>query len=195
MKDWLKQFAVVFLAGAGAVASPAVFAHTFGAHGAGFAEGFAHPFSGLDHLLVMLAVGLWAAQMGGAFLWRLPLAFLAAMAGGALLSSPLANAGWVEPALGATVVGMGLMLAFAVRLPAYFALLAVGLFAVFHGFAHGLEAPQAALPMDYALGFLSATACLHGIGVFLGLALSRFGFTLRAGGVAIAIAGAWVLSA
>lgn len=191
MKDTSKFLAVSSLAGAGLLAAPAAFAHTFGAHGADFAEGLAHPFLGLDHLLAMLAVGGWAAQLGGAALWRVPLAFLAAMAGGALLADAFAGAAWLEAGVAASVLALGALVALRLRLPGWAAMLAVGLFASFHGFAHGLEMPQAASPWAYGLGFLTATAGLQG----LGLALGRFGWAARVGGVAIAAAGLVLLAA
>lgn len=169
--------------------SPAAFAHALGAQGAAFAEGLAHPFLGLDHMLAMMAVGLWAAQQGGSALWRVPSTFLAAMAGSALLADPSLEATWLEPALGGSVLGLGLSVAFAMRLPGIAGLLAIALFASFHGYAHGLEMPQAASPVGYGLGFMSATAGLHLVGVLLGLRLRRFRFADRVGGMAIAAAG------
>jgi len=195
MKNQSKRLAVAFFAATGLLCAPAAFAHTFGAHGAGFAEGLAHPFLGLDHLLAILAVGVWAAQLGGAALWRVPAAFLAALVAGAWLADFFVDAAvWLETAIGASVLALGLLLAFAPRLPTWTAMLAVALFASFHGCAHGLEMPQAATPVAYGLGFLSATASLHLLGVVLGLALGRVRLAARAGGVAIAAAG-WLILA
>lgn len=194
MKNQSKFLAVSSFATAAVLFTPAVFAHTFGAQGAGFADGLAHPFLGLDHLLAMLAVGVWAAQLGGAALWRVPAAFLAAMAGGALLAIPLVDMAWLETAIGASVLALGVLVALALRLPSGSALLAVALFASFHGFAHGLEMPQTASPAGYGLGFLSATASLHLLGVLLGLFLGRVRFASRVGGVAIAAAGLLMLA-
>jgi urease accessory protein len=175
---------------AGAGASGAA-AHTFGAQGAGFAQGFAHPFGGLDHLLAMVAVGLWAAQRGGRALWAVPVAFVAMMAlggiGGALgLTLPL-----VELAIAASLVVLGIAVAFAVRLPVALSALVVGLFALFHGHAHGTELPETASALTYGLGFIAATAALHGIGIATGMLLKRDAgkILVRLGGAGIAATG------
>lgn len=193
MKANSKTRVFTLVAMAGMLFTPAVLAHTFGAHSAGFSDGLAHPFLGLDHTLAMLAVGLWAAQMGGSALWRVPSVFAAAMTGGALLANPLLDAPWLETAIGGSVLGLGLLVAFAMRLSGLLGLLAVALFASFHGYAHGLEIPQAASPLGYGLGFLLATASLHLVGVLLGLSLGRFRWVARAGGLAIATAGLLIL--
>jgi urease accessory protein len=195
MKANSKSIAFTLFAMTGMLFTPAVFAHTFGAHGAGFAEGLAHPFLGLDHTLAMVAVGLWAAQLGGPALWRVPSAFVAAMAAGAFLANPSMNSTWLETAIGGSVLGLGLLVAFAMRLPGILGLLAVALLASFHGYAHGLEIPEAASPLGYGLGFMLATASLHVVGVLLGLSMGRFRFVARAGGMAIATAGLLILVA
>ena len=195
MKDNSKSLAVFSFVGAGLLFTPAVFAHAFGAHGAGFAEGLAHPFLGFDHMLAMLAVGLWAAQLGGSALWRVPLAFVTAMAGGAILANPAMDVTWLEKAVGGSVLTLGLMVAFRLRLSSLFGLLVVSFFALFHGFTHGLEMPQAASPWGYGLGFMLATASLHLTGILVGLALGRGRFMLRAGGAAIAAAGLLLMAA
>jgi len=194
MKDRSKFLAVSSFAAVALLFTPAVFAHTFGAHGAGFAAGLAHPFLGADHLLAMLAVGVWAAQLGGEALWRVSAAFLAAMAGGASLADAFVDAAWLETAIGGSVLALGLLVALALRLPSGSAMLAVALFASLHGFAHGLEMPQAASPVGYGLGFLSATASLHLLGVVLGLGLGRVRLASQVGGVAIAAAGLLILA-
>ncbi|MDD5034258.1 MAG: HupE/UreJ family protein [Methylococcaceae bacterium] len=190
-----KSLIVYFIAGMGLLLAPAAFAHTVGAHGAGFVAGLAHPLLGIDHLLAMLAVGLWAAQSGGGALWRVPAAFVAAMAGGALLANNTVESSLLETAIAGSVLALGLMVGFALRLPGLSGLLAVSLFALFHGYAHGLEMPQAASPWGYGLGFLLATSSLHFAGVLLGLFLGRRQNLLRAGGLAIATAGLWLLAA
>ncbi len=190
-----KSVVFALLAAVGAMFAPAAFAHTFGAHGAGFAGGLAHPFLGLDHLLAMLAVGLWAAQLGGANLWRIPMAFVTAMAGGAVFANPSISVSWLETAIAASVLALGLMVAFRLRFPSLLGLLAVSTFALFHGFAHGLEMPQAASPYGYGLGFVLATASLHLAGVLLGLAVGRGRFALQAGGAAIAVVGLLMMTA
>lgn len=141
------------------------FAHT-GDHGAtGFIGGLVHPFMGLDHLLAMIAVGLWAAQQGGRARWAVPAAFVGAMA----LGASLAATGWVVPhvesgiALSVLVLGLLVATRHAASLLAGMSLVAV--FALFHGTAHGLEMPLTGSPMLYALGFLLSTLALHGVGV------------------------------
>jgi urease accessory protein len=167
---------------------PAVQAHNLAHEGATLLAGFSHPLFGWDHLLAMLAVGLWAAQQNERYLWRLPLVFVTLMTVGAIG----AGAGLVLPAsetgIATSLLVLGLLLAFAVRLPVLFSVIMVGLFALFHGFAHGAEMPQAASAMTYGLGFILATTLLHVFGIRLGR-LARGALTaklLRLGGGAIA---------
>ncbi len=148
-------------------------AHSFGAHGAGFGAGIAHPFLGLDHLLAMLAVGVWAAQLGGKALWRVPLAFMAMTA----LGSAVALSGIALPAVEAGIAGsvpiLGLLIAVAARIPVPASMLLVGAFAVLHGHAHGSELPQAASATLYGLGFLLATGMLHALGLLAGALIDQ----------------------
>ncbi len=170
-------------------------AHTSGAEGAGFAVGLAHPLQGLDHLLAMVAVGLWAAQLGGRAVWRVPAAFVAALVAGALLAMAGAGLPAVEPGIMASVLVMGLLVAGAVRLPVPAGAALVGLFALWHGHAHGAEMPQAAHPLLYGLGFVLATAALHAAGVALGWAAARAAAPVapRLTGAAVATAGLWAI--
>lgn len=179
---------------AGMAFSGNVLAHTFGAHGAGFAEGLTHPFLGLDHLLAMLAVGIWASQLGGPALWRLPLAFMAALAGGALLANLEIGSAVIETAIAGSVLVLGLLIAGAVRLRAAASLVLVATFALFHGHAHGLEMPQAGSPWGYGAGFLLTTAALHGAGVLLGISAGRLGVWVRVSGMAMAVTGLFLLA-
>ncbi|WP_457585518.1 HupE/UreJ family protein [Ensifer canadensis] len=152
-------------------AAPA-FAHLNPQEHGSFAAGFSHPLFGLDHILVMVAVGLWAAQIGGRALWVVPTAFVAMMAAGFALATAGIDLPFVEPAILASVVALGLLVAMAVRLDASVSAAVVGLFALFHGHAHGGELGSAgALP--FAIGFLIATAALHAAGIGLGVALGR----------------------
>ncbi len=175
-------------------ASP-VLAHTFGAAGAGLSAGLAHPFLGLDHLLAMVAVGLWAAQRGGAATWRVPGVFVAVMAVGALLGLAGAPLAAVEFGIAGSVLLFGILVALSARLPSGAGLALVGFFALFHGHAHGTELPLTAAPALYGLGFLVATLSLLGAGIGAGL-LARHPARpaarawLRAGGAVIAGAGA-----
>lgn len=169
-------------------------AHTFGAHDAGLGEGVLHPFIGLDHLLAMIAVGFWAAQLGGRALWQVPLAFVSVMAGGAVLAQlglPFAPA---EAMIAASVLVLGLLVAGSVRVSAPTGAMAVSVFALFHGYAHGLEMPQAGSPAAYAAGFVLATACLHLSGIGLGLLLSRVQLLSRLSGTALAATGVYLLA-
>ena len=173
-----------------ALASPA-HAHIIGAGGAGLAQGLAHPFSGLDHILAMVAVGIWAAQTGRPALWVLPAVFPLAMAFGGLLGVAGVPVPGIEAGIAASVLGLGLLIAFQVKPPLALSIALVALFALFHGHAHGMELPQAASSMLYGLGFVVATAVLHLIGVGLGLAirLPKGMTAIRVGGGAIAAAG------
>ncbi|ACY85971.1 HupE/UreJ family protein [Edwardsiella piscicida] len=155
-------------------AAPAL-AHTGAGATHGFWAGIYHPLSGLDHLLAMLTVGLWAAQRGGKARWRVPAAFVLTMiAGGALaLVTDRVPGQTVEFGITASVLVMGLLVAARVRLPLLPSCLLVGLFALFHGYAHGMEMPADASGLSYSLGFALVTALLHGAGLTLGLLFGR----------------------
>jgi urease accessory protein len=157
----------------------------------GFLHGLAHPFSGLDHVCAMLAVGLWAAQMGGRALWRVPLTFVSVMALGGLLGLANIPVPYVEGGIIISLVALGALLAFAVRLPWLFSAALVGVFAVFHGYAHGAEMPQDASGLEYAAGFVLATALLHACGMAAALLAKKYGRAewLRVGGAAILMCG------
>ncbi|CAO3404643.1 HupE/UreJ family protein [Azospirillum sp. 11R-A] len=171
---------------AGLVLPAVADAHTFGAHDAGFAHGFLHPIGGWDHLLAMVAVGLWAAQRGGAALWALPAAFVTAMIGGGLLGMTGIELPAVELGIAGSVIALGALIAAQSRLSLPVSLVVVSAFALFHGHAHGAEMPEAAQPLLYGLGFALATALLHGAGV--GAALSLRGI-VRGGTGALALRG------
>lgn len=188
-----KSLQTATFASAGLMLTPAAFAHDWGVAHASFAAGLAHPFAGLDHVLTMLAVGLWAVQLGGAARWRVPLAFIAAMAGGAWLASAHgASLFAIESLIGLSVIALGLLSVWAVRLPTRWAAGIVALFALAHGAAHGSEMPPLATGWGYGVGFLLATAGLHGLGLGLGRLLQQPRWQ-RAGGAAVALAGAWLL--
>ncbi len=175
-------------AGLALVASPA-FAHVGVGATSGFAAGFHHPLSGLDHMTVMVAVGLWAALKGGRALWVWPAAFVGVMlVGGALgmLHMPLP---FVEPAILASVVALGLLVALAVDLPVWVGAVIIGSFALFHGHAHGTEVPETVSGIEYMAGFALATAFLHGVGIAVAILLGQRwrGLTRAAGGVCAAI--------
>ncbi len=151
-------------------ASPAS-AHLNPAEHGSFMAGFSHPLSGLDHILVMVAVGLWAAMLGGRAIWMVPTAFVGSMAVGFGLAMAGVTMPLVEPVILASVVALGLLVATAVRLPAWIGMIVVGAFAVFHGHAHGSEVGAATM-VDYGIGFTMATVALHVVGIGLGLAIA-----------------------
>ena len=139
----------------------------------GFGSGFEHPLTGPDHFLAMLAVGIWGAQMGGRAVWSLPVTFplimaLAGLAG--MLGLPL---GAVEIGIALSIVGLGTAILLEWRPAEAVALPMVGVFAVFHGYAHGVELPSAADPADYAVGFVVATGMIHVMGIGIGLMVRR----------------------
>jgi len=171
-------------------------AHPLGVHGAGFASGLAHPFLGLDHVLAMVAVGLWAAQLGGRAIWAVPAAFIAVMVAGGALGMAGVALGPVELGIAASLVVLGALVTFGVRLPLAAAAALVGAFALFHGHAHGTELPEAASALGYAGGFVIATALLHATGVAAGRTLWRGAARpwLRLSGAAIAAAGVLIVA-
>jgi urease accessory protein len=139
----------------------------------GFASGFAHPLLGLDHLLAMVAVGVWGALVGGRALWMFPLAFVAAMTAGLMLGLGGVAVPFVEPVIALSVILFGAAVAAAIRpgLPLALAFIAVG--ALAHGHAHGTEMPMAAASYAYGAGMVLATALLHGAGVYVATAAIR----------------------
>lgn len=186
------RFLLPFLA-ALVVAAPAS-AHTGIGQTAGFAAGFLHPLGGLDHMLTMVAVGLFAGLFGKRVLWLVPAAFVAMMAAGGLYGFLGAPLPYVETGIALSAVALGVFIAFGVRLPAATAMAVVGLFALFHGHAHGSEMPAAATGLTYGLGFVAATALLHGAGIGAALGISRLNSRhgpalARISGAAIAAAG------
>lgn len=166
-------------------------AHTDSGNVGGFLSGFNHPLTGLDHIVAMVAVGLWGAFLGGRAMWTLPVVFPVVMAfGGAMgvLGVPLPG---VETGIALSGIILGLMVTFAARPPLWVAAVIVGFFAIFHGHAHGSELPAAANPLTYAAGFVISTGLLHLGGIAFGLLVKwPWGrIAIRAGGAAIAAIG------
>lgn len=161
----------------------------------GFMAGVMHPVGGLDHLLAMVAVGIWGAFLGAPLVWVLPVAFPLMMVVGGVLGIVGLPLPYVETGIALSVLALGGAIALAWRAPIGLALALVGAFAVFHGHAHGTELPAAANAAAYSAGFVIATGLLHVAGIGLGrLAGSDRGATaLRALGGAIAATGAWIL--
>ena len=157
----------------------------------GFVSGFTHPLTGLDHIVAMVAVGLWGAFLGGRAMWTLPVIFPVVMAfGGAMgvLGIPLPG---VETGIALSGIVLGLMVALAAKPPLWVAGVIVGFFAIFHGHAHGTELPAAANAMTFAIGFVISTGLLHLGGIAFGL-LVRWPWGkvfIRTGGAAIAAIG------
>lgn len=194
----MRRFAPgIFAAAAFLLGGAPAEAHTFGATGAGFVEGLTHPLGGLDHLLAMAAVGLWAAQLGGRACWLVPAAFVGAMLAGGVLAMAGVPVPMVELGIAGSLLVVGAMVAAAVRLPVGPGALLVGVFALFHGHAHGAEMPAAASAGLYAAGFVLATVVLHGIGLGAGLYLSSGAarWAVRLGGAGVTAAGLLLLAA
>ncbi len=192
----LRPLASLALLAAFALAAPLAQAHEGAGLAGGFMSGFAHPLLGWDHVVAMLAVGLWGAFLGAPALWLLPVVFpLVMAAGGALgvLGVPLPA---VEVGIAVSAIALGGVVAGALRPPLWAAALLVALFAVFHGHAHGTELPQAASPLAYSLGFVIATGALHLTGIALGL-LTRWPagrIAVRGMGAGIALLGVLFLA-
>ncbi len=170
--------------------SSGAFAHP--GHEGGLTGGLAHPFTGLDHVLAMVAVGLWASQLGRPAMWLLPAVFPVVMAGGALLGANGVALPFVELGIVASVVVLGAAVAFGLRVSLTLSAALVGVFALFHGHAHGAELPAAGSALLYGTGFVAATLVLHAVGVGIG-ALAQRTFVLRTAGGAIAATGLLLL--
>lgn len=172
-------------------------AHVLAGEGGGFLHGFEHPLSGLDHILAMFCVGLWGAQMGGRSVWSLPIAFPLIMVIGGMMGIAGVPLPAVESGIALSIIVLGAAIAFLWRPPEWLAVLVIGAFAIFHGYAHGAELPTAADPADYALGFVVATGLIHLAGIAVGLGFQRFhgGQLARALGGLIGLGGVYFLVA
>lgn len=172
-------------------------AHILTGEAGGFLHGFEHPLSGLDHLLAMFCVGLWGAQMGGRSVWSLPIAFPLIMVVGGIMGIAGLPLPGVESGIALSIVVLGAAIALVWRPPEILALLVIGVFAVFHGYAHGAELPNATDPADYAIGFVVATGLIHLAGIAVGLGFQRLreGNLSRALGGLIGIGGLYFLVA
>jgi urease accessory protein len=174
------------------LAALSLFAGTASAHTGdhatvtGFVGGLAHPLTGLDHLLAMIAIGLWAAQQGGRALWAVPAAFVGAMVLGGMLAWSGIGLPHVETAIALSVLVLGLLIATRRQWAVTAGMALAAGFALFHGYAHGLEMPLAASPALYGLGFVLATLGLHGLGI-AGSLIGRH--TVQVTGAGIAVTG------
>ena len=162
----------------------------------GFVSGLLHPVLGWDHVVAMVAVGLWGAFLGNPAIWILPVVFPLVMAFGGALGVMGVPVPAVETGIAASAVVLGAMVAFAARPPIWIAAVIVGAFAIFHGHAHGTELPNAANPLAYSLGFVISTGLLHLCGIAFGLAVRwpAGKIAVRAGGGLIALAGVGFLT-
>ncbi|MCG3206344.1 MAG: hypothetical protein KCHDKBKB_03080 [Elusimicrobia bacterium] len=166
-------------------------AHIIPGESHGLTHGFAHPLMGLDHVLAMIAVGLWAAQLGKKAYWRVPTTFVGIMAAGAILGIAGFRVAFVEEGILLSVLILGVLIATAAPLSVGLSQLIVGLFALFHGHSHGTEMPMAASGLAYGVGFIASTALLHGLGIGLAILSQKVNGSrvIRYAGAAIACAG------
>ncbi|MEL0611822.1 HupE/UreJ family protein [Marinomonas arenicola] len=180
-----------------AAAPTLALAHPGHEHSTSFMTGFMHPMGGLDHLLAMIAIGLWAASMGGKALWAVPAAFVGTMILGGAFGMAGMQVPFVEQGIALSVILMGALLVASVRFSVGSCAAIAGIFAFFHGAAHGMEMPLNAHVAEYALGFAAATALLHLVGMGMGKAIARIeapivtrlsGGIIAAAGVVMAIA-------
>jgi urease accessory protein len=173
----------------------AAWAHVESGQAGGFLSGLSHPVSGLDHVVAMIAVGLWGAQLGMPALWILPVAFPMLMAFGGMLGLIGISLPGVEIGIALSAVVLGALVLGRVRLPLAIAVIVVACFAVFHGHAHGTELEAGQNAMLYSLGFVIATGLLHGVGITTGL-IQRWGpgaQILRGAGALVMAAGLYFL--
>lgn len=175
------------------------FAHPGHGEAVGFAHGFWHPVGGLDHVLAMVAVGIFAVNLGGRALWAVPATFVALMAAGGALGMYSVAVPFVEIGIAASVIVLGSAVALGWKnWPLGAALALVGFFAVFHGHAHGTEMPADASALTYAAGFMLATALLHVVGIGAGIAIGKAGARAprltQALGAVVAVAGIGLLT-
>lgn len=172
-------------------------AHTGVGETTGFIHGLSHPLAGVDHLLAMLAVGLWAAQLGGRALWLVPAAFVTVMLCGGVLGFSGIALPFIEQGILVSILVLGVLIAGACKLPLVASMSVVGLFALFHGYAHGSEIPASINAAAYSLGFIFSTVSLHCIGIASGRGLQRLrleriarysGGVIALGGIYLAMA-------
>ena len=201
MRRSFQQASLAALAGAFFILAMAGFSSAALAHVGdhshmGFAEGLLHPFSGLDHVLAMVAVGLWASQLGGRALWVLPLTFPVVMAAGAALGMSGVVLPGVEVGIAGSVMVLGAAVALALRPSLAVSIPLIGAFALLHGYSHGVELPASVSAVSYGTGFIAATLALHAIGIAIGVSAGRISvrFATRTAGGAIACVGLLLLA-
>ncbi|MBS9475523.1 HupE/UreJ family protein [Ancylobacter radicis] len=196
-----RPLARLALTGAFALTPALAFAHAGHGDADGFAHGFLHPIGGADHVLAMVAVGIFAATLAGRAIWAVPASFVALMAFGGFLGLSGIELPFVELGIALSIVVLGGAVALGwTNWPLGAAMALVGFFAVFHGHAHGAEMPADASGLEYAAGFMLATALLHmvGIGVGVGVAIGKAGANAprltHALGAVVAVAGMGILT-
>jgi urease accessory protein len=178
------------------VTSARLLAHANPSVGVGLLSGFVHPLTGIDHMLAMVAVGIWGTQLGQPAIWLLPVTFPLVMALGGALGARGVPLPGVEIGVASSAVILGLMILLSARPRIFVAALVIGSFAIFHGYAHGAELPAAAEPLAYGVGFVLVTGLLHACGIVLGLA-DRWPagvLTLRGTGAVISGVGVYLLA-
>lgn len=177
------------------LSTQSAFAHVEGGQATGLITGLQHPWSLLDHVLAMIAVGLWGAQLGRPSMWLLPIAFPVMMAAGAMMGLLEIPVPEVKIGIAFSAILLGLMVLAEVRSKLAVSIALVGFFAIFHGHAHGTELPPGQSGLLYSMGFVIATGCLHGLGISLGLAkeLPAGRLALRGAGFFIAVMGGFFL--
>ncbi|WP_425287411.1 HupE/UreJ family protein [Paramesorhizobium deserti] len=195
----MRSLAIRSIASIAAAFTPSVaWAHAGTGAAADFSHGFLHPLTGADHMLAMIAVGILAYQIGGRALWFVPLSFLLFMVVGGTLGATGVDMPHVELGIALSVVILGAAIAFGIAAPLLVTMAIVGIFAVFHGHAHGAEMPASTSALGYALGFVSSTALLHLAGIGIGMLIGRIGARhepalVRAAGGLMTVAGLGVL--
>jgi urease accessory protein len=176
--------------------SEPAFAHPQSGVTVGFKSGFFHPLSGLDHILAMVCVGIWGSQLGAPAIWLLPVTFPMVMAFGGVLGVRGVPLPGVELGVALSALVLGLMIALSARPPLWIAAVIVGIFAIFHGYAHGKELPHAAQPLAFGVSFVFATGMLHVLGISFGT-IHRWSFgarVLRLVGAGVACASIFLIS-
>lgn len=169
-------------------------AHTGAGDAHGFIHGFTHPIGGADHLLAMVAVGLWATQMGGRALWLVPSSFVLVMIMGGVVGFLNVPLPFIEQGILLSVLVLGVLIAGAFHFPLLYSALLVGIFAIFHGYAHGAEMPAESGTFVYVAGFALATALLHVSGIVPGLFIksAKLQMLTRFAGGAVALSGVYL---
>jgi urease accessory protein len=186
-----RSTAILLAAAGAALSSHTALAHTGLEHATSFSSGFLHPLTGPDHVLAMVAVGLWAGINGGRAVWAWPVAFVSLMLVGGALGMMGVMLPMVEPGILASVIVLGLLVLTAAHVPVVVGALLVGAFAILHGYAHGAELPTEAAAISYSAGFALATALLHAAGLGIAFLSAREGsrVLVRAAGGLVAACG------